>query len=500
MSSISISHSRLPGRASFGPGDLSSTLVLALGTFAVGADAFVIAGFVPSMADALHVSTADGRQSVTVFVLAYAILAPVLAATTARVPRRVLLITALLVLGLANLVSALAPTLPVLIAGRVLAAGGAAAYTPIAAAVCTALVRPGNRTAALTVMVGGMAAATTLGLSLGGVAGRWLGWRAALATVAMVCLLTGVGVLLTMPWLPGRPSVPHRVRPVLASRPRMATMLSIAVVGVLIGYGAYAYCVPALSAIGIPDAAAVLMLFVYGLGAMFVNAVSGVRRAGEERRRIARELHDSLTHNISLIKVQAGIAVHLARQRGEPVPDSLLAIQEASSEAMRELRATLSVLRDSDDTSAATGLDDLSGLLQRVRSAGLPAALTINGERRTLPTEIDRTVYRIVQEALTNVSRHAGAASAAVEITYHPHAVGVRVDDDGRARPGAPLTPGIGLTGMRERVTAVGGRLRTGPRDEGGFTVQADFPLRDRHPVLTHASHAVPRALSDRMA
>jgi signal transduction histidine kinase len=500
MSSISISHGRSAGRATRGPGDLSSTLVLALGTFAVGADAFVIAGFVPSMADALHVSTADGRQSVTVFVLAYAILAPVLAATTARVPRRVLLITALLVLGLANLVSALAPTLPVLIAGRVLAAGGAAAYTPIAAAVCTVLVRPGSRVTALSMIVGGMALATTMGLCLGEVAGRWLGWRVALGTVSMVCLLAGLGVVLTMPWLPGKPRSPLRARTVLAHRPSVPTILSITALGIVAGYGAYAYCVPALSAIGIPDAAVVLMLFVYGLGAMFVNAVTGLRRAREERRLIARELHDSLTHNISLIKVQAGIAVHLARQRGEPVPDTLLAIQEASSEAMRELRATLSVLRDSDDTSTATGLDDLSGLIDRVRSAGLSAALTINGERRTLPTEVDRTVYRIVQEALTNVSRHADASTAVVEIIYHPHAVGVRVDDNGRARPGTPLTPGIGLTGMRERVTALGGRLSTGPRDEGGFTVQADFPLRERHPVLAHAAHAAPRALSDRMA
>jgi signal transduction histidine kinase len=166
---------------------------------------------------------------------------------------------------------------------------------------------------------------------------------------------------------------------------------------------------------------------------------------------------------------------------------------------MRELRATLSVLRDSDDASAATGLDDLPGLLDRVCAAGLSAALTVNGERRAMPTEVDRTVYRIVQEALTNVSRHSGAASAMVEITYRPHAVGVRVDDNGQARPGTPLTPGIGLIGMRERVTALGGRLRTGPRDEGGFTVQADFPLSKRHAVMAPASHASPRAMSDRM-
>jgi signal transduction histidine kinase len=473
-----------------GSGGMASTLVLALGTFAVGADAFVIAGFLPSMSDALHVSTSVGRQSVTVFVLAYAILAPLIATTTARVPRRVLMIIALLVLGLANLASALAPSLPVLIAGRVLAAAGAAAYTPIAAAMCTALVGPRRRASALTMVIGGLAVATTLGLCLGEMAGNWLGWRVALGTVALVCLLAGVGVVLTMPWLPGRPRSPYRTRNLLARRPSVATMLAIGVIVVLAGYGAYAYCVPALSAIGIPDATAVLILFAYGLGAIFVNAATGLRQAGAERERIARELHDSLTHNISLIKVQAGIAIHLARERGEPVPDSLLAIQEAGAEAMRELRATLNVLRNTDGEPAGTCMDRLTGLVERARSAGLPAAVTITGERRALPSDVDRTAYRIVQEALTNVSRHAGGASAQVEISYLPDALTVRVDDNGRARADAPPVPGIGLTGMRERVAALGGRLHTGPRREGGFTVQAELPVHTRR----HSASVTPRA------
>jgi signal transduction histidine kinase len=490
MSTISISLPRSPGRTTLGSGDLASTLVLALGTFAVGADAFVMAGFLPSMTDALHVSAVAGKASVTVFVVAYAILAPLLAATTARVPRRVLMLIALLVFGLANLASALAPDLPVLIAGRVLAAAGAAAYTPIAVAVCTSLVRPRRRASALAMVVGGMAVATTLGLCLGEVAGRWLGWRAALGMVALVCLLVGIGVVLTMPWLPGKPRSPYRARNVLTRRPSVTTVLVIGAIGIVAGYGAYVYCVPALSAIGIPDATAVLILFAYGLGAIFVNAATGRRQAGAERERIARELHDSLTHNISLIKVQAGIAVHLARERGEPVPDSLLAIQEASADAMRELRATLDVLRNPDGEPAGSGLDRLSGLVDRARSAGLPAAVTISGERRELPSDVDRTAYRIVQEALTNVSRHSGGASAQVEISYRPDALTVRVDDNGRARPGAPPVPGIGLTGMRERVTALGGRLHTGPRCEGGFTVEAELPVHTRR----HGTFGTPRA------
>ncbi|MES9605817.1 histidine kinase [Actinomadura sp. NPDC000929] len=206
------------------------------------------------------------------------------------------------------------------------------------------------------------------------------------------------------------------------------------------------------------------------------------RRAGEERLRIARELHDSLTHSISIIKVQAGVAVHLARRRGEDVPPALLAIQEASGDAMRELRATLEVLRDadrSDGESLASGLDRLDDLVERARSIGLPATVTISGTRRDLPAEVDRAAYRIVQEALTNVSRHAGGAAAAVRVDYASGELVVQVDDDGEADPDAPPVPGTGLLGMRERVAALGGRLRAGPRPEGGFTVRAELPLGD---------------------
>ncbi|NDU71536.1 sensor histidine kinase [Actinomadura sp. DSM 109109] len=209
---------------------------------------------------------------------------------------------------------------------------------------------------------------------------------------------------------------------------------------------------------------------------------AALRRAGEERLRIARELHDSLTHSISIIKVQAGVAVHLARRRGEDVPPALLAIQEASGDAMRELRATLEVLRDDDRSgggSRASGLDRLGDLVERARSVGLPATVEVTGTRRDLPGEVDRAAYRIVQEALTNVSRHAGGAAAAVRVEYGDAELVVQVDDDGKADPGAPPVPGTGLLGMRERVTALGGRLRAAPRPEGGFTVRAELPLGD---------------------
>jgi signal transduction histidine kinase len=201
------------------------------------------------------------------------------------------------------------------------------------------------------------------------------------------------------------------------------------------------------------------------------------RRASEERLRIARELHDSLTHSISVIKVQAGVAVHLARKRGEEVPEALLAIQEASRDATRELRATLDVLRaEPGDEPPGSGLDRLDDLVERARAGGVPATVTISGEERPLPPAVDRAAYRIIQEALTNVGRHAGPASAAVRLDYQPGRVTVEIEDDGRASPDAPPVPGTGLIGMRERVTALGGRLRAEPRAEGGFMVHAELP------------------------
>ena len=226
------------------------------------------------------------------------------------------------------------------------------------------------------------------------------------------------------------------------------------------------------------------------------------RRAVEERLRIARELHDSLTHNISVICVQSGVAVHLARKRGEEVSPALLAIQEASADAARELRTTLGVLR-SDEDGDSSGLGHLDRLAARARAAGLPVTVNVTGAERALPPEVDQAAYRIVQEALTNVSRHAGQANAWVHLRYRSDALEIQVDDDGAgiskprtataatansnnghnanghsATNGVDTGRGLGLIGMRERVTALGGRLQAGPRDGGGFQVRAEFPAR----------------------
>jgi signal transduction histidine kinase len=227
------------------------------------------------------------------------------------------------------------------------------------------------------------------------------------------------------------------------------------------------------------------------------------RRAVEERLRIARELHDSLTHSISVIQVQAGVAVHLARKRGEEVPPALLAITEAAADAGRELRTALGALRSSSTGSYRTagggdrrarlngsrddgrteprgsaGLTQLDGLVARTRSAGLPVTVRVTGTRRPLPPDVDQAAYRIVQEALTNTSRHAGPARASVHLHYGGDALTVQVDDDGTGTAAPSPGPGLGLTGMHERVHPLGGRLQAGPRESGGFRVQAELPVR----------------------
>ena len=201
------------------------------------------------------------------------------------------------------------------------------------------------------------------------------------------------------------------------------------------------------------------------------------RKAMEERLRIARELHDSLTHSISVIQVQAGVAEHLARKRGEEVPPALQAIREAGADAARELRATLSVLRSTEDGDGS-GLCQLDSLVTRARAAGLPVTVTITGTERPLPSDVDRAAYRIVQEALTNVSRHAGPARASVCLQYTPEALTVQVDNDGTGGGTRSAGPGLGLIGMRERVSALGGLLHAGPQDGGGFRVRAELPAR----------------------
>ncbi|WP_051178749.1 MFS transporter [Nocardia concava] len=254
---------------------LRRTLILALGTFAVGTDSFILAGFLPDLAGSLHVSTATAGLAVTVFAAAYALGSPVLATLTARLPRRTLLVSALLVLALGNLGSALSPTFWTLLATRIVAAVGAAAFTPNAGAVAAALVRPEARARALSVVVGGLTIATALGVPLGDVLGQWLGWRAALTGVALVCLVAAAGVAAWVPTLPGNPYVPLAKRLSVLRNRSVATVLPLTLLGMAAAYTVYAYAVPALGALGIGATSTAWVLMLYGAGAVAGNLSSG---------------------------------------------------------------------------------------------------------------------------------------------------------------------------------------------------------------------------------
>jgi signal transduction histidine kinase len=220
------------------------------------------------------------------------------------------------------------------------------------------------------------------------------------------------------------------------------------------------------------------------------------RRASEERLRLVRELHDALGHHVSLITVQASVALHLMDRQPEQARTALEAIKAASKELLGETRTALDVLRGDDEHAPrgpAPGLDRLPDLVARCAAGGLHVTVTTEGTA-ALDAATDRTAYRIVQEALTNVLRHAGTDTAAVHLDRGEDALVVAVTDDGRG-PAAPAgregatdqaapdggagTSGLGLVGMRERAAALGGRLTAGPRPGGGFAVTATLPRRD---------------------
>jgi len=216
------------------------------------------------------------------------------------------------------------------------------------------------------------------------------------------------------------------------------------------------------------------------LAAERTRAEEARRRAGEERMRIARELHDVLAHNISLINVQAGVALHLMDEQPGQSRTALAAIKQASNDALGELRSVLDVLRQGDEApprAPASGLAQLDSLVAGAGATGLEVRTRVEGPPRPLPAGTDLAAFRIVQESLTNVTRHAGPASATVLVRYGPDDLTVRVDDDGRGPAATGTGAGNGIRGMRERVAALGGELITGPRPGGGFRVQARLPI-----------------------
>lgn len=207
------------------------------------------------------------------------------------------------------------------------------------------------------------------------------------------------------------------------------------------------------------------------------------RRVAEERLGIARELHDVMAHTIAAITVQAGLAIDVLDDSPAEARTALDTIRAASREAMSEVKATVGVLRggggDAAPLSPVPGLDQLDGLFSMAQNAGVHVESKVIGSPPSLPAAVDTTAYRIVQESLTNVVRHACADLASVEISYEPDVVLIEIADNGRGVDtgnGYVEQSGHGLIGMEERASAVGGRLKTGVRPEGGFLVQAWLP------------------------
>jgi signal transduction histidine kinase len=210
------------------------------------------------------------------------------------------------------------------------------------------------------------------------------------------------------------------------------------------------------------------------------------RRASEERMRIARDLHDVVAHNISVINVQANTALHLMDRQPERARSALVTINEVSKQALVELRSVLGVLRDVDASAPrapAPGLGRLGDLIDNAAAAGLTVGVEEDGPRPPLPADIDLTAYRIIQEALTNSARHSGGTAATVRLRYGDGALQIEIDDDGAPRRGAQPSAyvngsGNGIAGMTERAAALGGMLHAGPRPGGGFGVRAWLPVR----------------------
>lgn len=206
------------------------------------------------------------------------------------------------------------------------------------------------------------------------------------------------------------------------------------------------------------------------------------RQATEERLRIARELHDVVAHNMSLIHLQAGTALRRTRDQPDPNHDALTVIKDASKQALVELRSILGVLRqvDEDAPRAPTpGLEQLAELVARSESAGVRVHLDTNGSLGDLPRNVDLAAYRIVQEALTNVARHSNQPDAAVRVRRDDDTLTIDVLDEGTAPPPHEPLPagGNGVAGMKERAASVGGHLHARPRLARGFVVHARLPI-----------------------
>ncbi|HEY3261251.1 MAG TPA: sensor histidine kinase [Pseudonocardiaceae bacterium] len=201
----------------------------------------------------------------------------------------------------------------------------------------------------------------------------------------------------------------------------------------------------------------------------------------EERARIAREMHDVVSHHVTVMTVQAAAVRRLLRSDQERERQALVTVEQTGREALREMRRLVGVLRDTAEPPALApqpSLSQISKLVAQAREAGLPVELRIDGEPVELPASIDLTAYRLVQEGLTNAISHARAEHAQVQVRYAAAGIEVEVCDDGRGTDHEANRNGHGLVGMRERVSIYGGRLEAGPRAEGGYRLRAWLPVQ----------------------
>ncbi|MDH6221050.1 sensor histidine kinase [Streptomyces pseudovenezuelae] len=274
----------------------------------------------------------------------------------------------------------------------------------------------------------------------------------------------------------------------LASQGRTQASVAMAAV-MVIGVGA-----GALAGTGDVNGTAVFMLTgwlvaVVALGAMRHGRVAYAEeearlRATQERLRIARELHDVIGHNMSMIHVQASSALHRLQKDPGQAQEALTAIKQGSKEGLQELRATLGVLRQADEeapTTPSPGLSRIDELVSSAARAGLDVRIEQSGAHSPLPAAVGLAAYRIVQESLTNAVKHSGARHVVVRIHHGDRELTLDVKDDGRGAARAGQADGSGIAGMTERARALGGTLSTEPGSTGGFVVRARLPFSDHH-------------------
>jgi signal transduction histidine kinase len=260
------------------------------------------------------------------------------------------------------------------------------------------------------------------------------------------------------------------------------------------------YLIPGLTAVATLAGIAVASRRAYVASIEARAEADARRRIDEERLRIARELHDVVAHTMATINVQAGAAAHVLRDRPDVAAEALATIKSVSKEGLRELRTILNVLRQADEadpTQPTPGIGQVRGLVDGAARAGLKTTLTVSGPARSLSAAVDLTAYRIVQESLTNTIRHAGTATAAVTLAYTEGEFLVEVIDTGLGCPGDGSGPnggpgeGLGLAGMRERASSIGGSLEAGPGPDGGYRVAARLPAASMTASRTAANSAV---------